>query len=72
MNIVNQYQDKFEKICGIQQLMNDFNGKKSNVNADDTDQENSLSSDMLLLMNFKGQKGSKGPSSNMQLNGHDD
>ena len=41
---------EFEKVCGIQKLMHDFNGKR----ADDTDGGNSLSSDMLLLMNFKG------------------
>ena len=48
---------EFEKVCGIQKLMHDFNGKR----ADDTDGGNSLSSDMLLLMNFKGQnqKGTK-------------
>jgi hypothetical protein len=46
--------EQFDKICDIQQMMNELGLKQSHRLP--KEELNSLSSDALLLMNFKGQK----------------
>jgi hypothetical protein len=46
--------EQFDKICDIQQMMNELGLKQSHGLP--KQELNSLSSDALLLMNFKGQK----------------